>query len=352
VFLVEDDQDFAALIEHGASKRHDWLLTGTASTLAEALEGIESKRPDVVLLDLGLPDSEGTATVDAIVQRFHPMAVVVLTGLDSGAAASEALRAGAQDFLDKSDASPAVLARTVHYARERAYYSATVAQQQRELADFASHAAHDLQAPLRSMSVFAELLEEDLGERLSSRERNSLQHIVSGAARMRTLVSDLIAYARSGHDDPFVTIDLQSMLGELHGDFAAELEEAGVVMDIGYLPPGHGQEAPVRQALRCLVGNAIKFRRSDGPIVRISGYCEADRTFVEVFDNGIGIPKNAIDRVVEPFSRVHGVTHYPGSGLGLALADRVVRRHEGTLRIESELGHGTTVRIDLPTAVQ
>lgn len=352
MFLVEDDLDFAALIEHGAAKRRDWLLAGKAATLAEALEGIETKRPDVVLLDLGLPDSDGTATVDAIVQRFHPMAVVVLTGLDSEFAAAEALRAGAQDYLDKSDASPAVLARTVQYARERAYYSATIAQQQRELAEFAHHAAHDLQAPLRSMSVFAEMLEEELGGRLSSHERDSLRHIVDGATRMRTLVSDLIAYARSGHDDPFVPLDLQTMLGELHSDFAPELEQAGVVMDIGYLPPAQGQETPVRQALRCLIGNAIKFRRTDRPIVRISGYGDGGRTFVEVFDNGIGIPKNAIDRVVEPFSRVHGVSRYPGSGLGLALADRVVRRHEGTLRIESELNHGTTVRLDFPTAVQ
>ena len=352
MFLVEDDQDFAALIEHGAAKRKDWFLAGKATTLAEALEGIETNRPDVVLLDLGLPDSDGTATVDAIVQRFHPMAVVVLTGLDSDRAAAEALRAGAQDFLDKSDASPAVLARTVQYARERAHYSATIAQQQRELAEFAHHAAHDLQAPLRSMSVFAEMLQEDLGGRLSTEERDSLRHIVDGAARMRTLVSDLIAYARSGHDDPFVSIDMQSLLGELHGEFATQLEQSGVVMDIGYLPPAYGQLTPIRQALRCLICNAIKFRRSDRPLVRVSGYSESDRTFVEVFDNGIGIPKNAIDRVVEPFSRVHGVGGYPGSGLGLALADRVVRRHEGTLRIESEVNHGTTVRLDLPTAVQ
>lgn len=352
MFLVEDDQEFAAALERESATRRDWLLAGKAVTLAEALEGIATKRPDVVLLDLGLPDSDGKATLDAIVRRFHPVAVVVLTGEHSEQLAVEALRAGAQDCLDKSDATPAVLARTVRLARERVRYSATLAEQQRELAEFAHHAAHDLQAPLRSMSVFAEMLEEDLGERLSSQESESLRHIVAGAARMRALVADLITYARSGHDDPFVPLDLQSMLGVLHSEFASELEEAGVVMDIGYLPRAHGQTTPVRLALRSLIGNAIKFRRSDRPIVRVSGYGESGRTFVEVFDNGIGIPKSATERVVEAFSRVHGMDRYPGSGLGLALVDRVVRRHSGKLRIESEPNHGTTVRIDLPTAAR
>ena len=84
-------------------------------------------------------------------------------------------------------------------------------------------------------------------------------------------------------------------------------------------------------------------------MVRISGYEEDGRTVMEVFDNGIGIPKNAISRVVEPFSRVHGLGHYPGSGLGLALVERVVRRHGGHIRIDSDVGRGTTVRIDLPS---
>jgi len=348
VLLVEDDPDFAMLIEHGASKRRDWKLVGRAESLADAIEQIREKEPEVVLLDLGLPDSDGTDTVKAIVERFHPMAIVVLTALDSLAVATEALRAGAQDYLDKSEASPALLARTVRYARERARHAETIARQQRELADFATNAAHDLQAPLRSMTVFAEMLEEDLGDSLGERERESVRHIVQGATRMRVLIADLMAYARAGHDDPFDMIDLMEVLSGLHDEFRADLAQSGVVVDIGYVPAVFGQVTPIRQALRNLLSNAIKFRRESAPTVRISGYEEGDRTVIEVFDNGIGIPKDSISRVVQPFSRVHGLQRYPGSGLGLALVERVIRRHGGRVRIDSDLGRGTTVRIDLP----
>lgn len=349
VLLVEDDPDFAMLIEHRAAKREDWALVGKAGTLAEAIERIEDTEPEVVLLDLGLPDSSGMDTVEAIVERFHPLAIVVLTALDSARVAAEALRAGAQDYLDKAEASPALLARTVRYARERARHAETIARQQRELSDFATHAAHDLQAPLRSMTIFAEMLEEDLGDRIGEQEKESIRHIVQGASRMQTLIADLMAYARAGHDDPFEAVDSMQLLSELHDELRDEFEQTGVVADIGYVPEAFGQVTPIRQALRNLLGNAIKFRRGSSPMVRISGYEEDGRTVMEVFDNGIGIPKDAISRVVEPFSRVHGLGHYPGSGLGLALVERVVRRHGGHIRIDSDVGRGTTVRIDLPS---
>ncbi|MFN3185038.1 MAG: ATP-binding protein [Nannocystaceae bacterium] len=343
-------QDFAKLIELRAAKQKEWVLVGSATTLAGALEAIEDARPDVVLLDLGLPDSQGNATVDAILRRYDPMAVVVLTGSERERAAAEALRAGAQDFLDKSDVSPPVLARAVRYARERAHYSATIAQQKRELAAFVDHAAHDLQAPVRSMSIFADMLAQDMGPRLSGEEATILGHIVTGAGRMRTLISDLVAFIRSGQDEPMGPLDLQAIALELRGEFEAELEETGVTLEIGSLPVAYGQLIPVRLALRCVISNAIKFRAEQAPTVRVTGSTRGDRTVVEVADNGIGIPESAIGSVREAFTRVHGVGGYTGSGLGLTLADRVVRRHAGTLEIESQLREGTTVRFDLPTA--
>ena len=94
----------------------------------------------------------------------------------------------------------------------------------------------------------------------------------------------------------------------------------------------------------------IDFVAEQAPTVRVTGSTRGDRTVVEVADNGIGIPESAIGSVREAFTRVHGVGGYTGSGLGLTLADRVVRRHAGTLEIESQLREGTTVRFDLPTA--
>jgi signal transduction histidine kinase len=346
VFLVEDDAEFAALVRLGARRRDDWTLVGDAGSLEEALAGIERATPDVVLLDLGLPDSDGLGTVERVLARFEPLAVVVLTANDSESLASDALGAGAQDYLDKGDATPSMLARTIRYAADRARHSAAMVRQQEALAAFATHAAHDLSAPLRAIRTFAEMLVDELGPQLSEDHKMYLEQVSSGAARMRTLVDDLMAYARTGHDDAFVSIDLPTLVDELYTEAAAQLTSVRLIADIKEPLEIWGQRTAVQQAFRNLIGNALKFRSRDEPFVRLRAYRDCGRVFVEVIDNGIGIPADAVPSVTQPFARAHGSSEHPGSGLGLALVHRVAQRHGGSVELESELGRGTTVRVD------
>ncbi|MGH1342437.1 MAG: ATP-binding protein [Nannocystales bacterium] len=348
VFLVEDDLDFAELIGHAAEMRPDWTLIGHATSLESAISEIGSTQPDVVLLDLKLPDSDGTGTVEAIVDRFHPLAIVVLTSLDATEAYSSALRAGAQDYLDKAEATPAVLSRTVRYARERASYAATIAKQQKEIADFATHAAHDLSAPLRSMRGFAELLDEELQGRLQGDEQEFLGHIVSSAKRLQGLISDLMEYARAGHGEESAPVDLAEVVEHVLGELGTVLHETGTKVVVSELPIVFGQASALRQALRNLIANAIKFSGDEKPRVEIRGRVEADHHVVEVRDNGIGIEARFLEKILQPFSRLHGQSEYPGSGLGLAVVDRIVQRHSGRMRVESEVGVGSVFMIELP----
>ena len=352
VFLVEDDLDFAELIRDSAQVRGDWALIGHAATLKDALIAIERTRPDVVLLDLKLPDSDGTATVDAIVQRFHPLAIVVLTSLDARAASSAALRAGAQDYLDKGEATPAVLSRTVRYARERASYAATIAEQQKEIEKFATHAAHDLAAPLRSMRGFAAILEEELDGRLEGDQREYLRHIISSSKRLQELITDLMKYARAGHGEDSSQVDLADVVEHVLEELATVLRETAAEVVLGDFPVVFGQASALRQALRNLVGNAVKFTGGRTPRVEISARTEANRHVIEVRDNGIGIEGDYLERIFEPFTRLHGQSEYEGSGLGLAVVDRIVRRHSGKLRVESEVGIGSVFMIELPFETQ
>lgn len=351
VFLVEDDLDFAELIGHAADTRPDWTLIGHATSLESAISEIGAMKPDVVLLDLKLPDSDGTATVAAIVERFHPLAIVVLTSLDATEAYSAALRAGAQDYLDKAEATPAVLSRTVRYARERASYAATIAKQQKEIEDFATHAAHDLSAPLRSMRGFATLLEEELEGRLRGDEKEFLGHIVSSAKRLQALITDLLEYARAGHGEQSAPVALDEVVEHVLGELGTVLHESRAKVVVGELPVVYGQASAIRQALRNLIANAIKFRGDRTPRIEIRGRAELEHHVIEVRDNGIGIADEFLDRILQPFTRLHGHSEYDGSGLGLAVVDRIVQQHSGRMRIESEVGVGSVFMIELPFEV-
>lgn len=352
VFLVEDDLDFAELIRDSARVRGDWTLIGHEPTLEDALVAIGRTGPDVVLLDLNLPDSDGTATVEAIVQRFHPLAIVVLTSLDERAASSAALRAGAQDYLDKGEATPAVLSRTVRYARERASYAATIAEQRKEIENFATRAAHDLAAPLRSMRGFAAILEEELEGRLEGEQKEYLRHIVSSSKRLQELITDLMKYARAGHGEDPAQLDLGEIVEHVLQELATVLRETAAEVVLGDFPVVFGQASGLRQALRNLVGNAVKFTEGRPPRIEISARTEQNRHVIEVRDNGIGIEGDDLERILEPFSRLHGQSEYEGSGLGLAVVDRIVRRHSGKLRIESEVGVGSAFIIELPVQTE
>ncbi|MCR9165403.1 MAG: sensor histidine kinase [Nannocystaceae bacterium] len=350
VFLVEDEADFAALVRHSARRRRDWALVGEACSLAEAMEGIEGLRPDVVLLDLGLPDSDGLATVETMLARFEPIGIVVLTANASESLASDALSAGAQDYLDKAEATPSVLSRTVRYAADRARYAAAMVRQQEAMEAFSTHAAHDLRSPLRAIRSFAELLAEDLEPQLGEEHKMYLRELSAGAARMQNLVEDLMAYARSGHDDAFQRVPLSSLVAELEQEFAAGGTRGRTTFDIAALPDIMGQRTAVQQALRNLIDNAVKFRSEDDLVVRMRGTQDGGRVYLEVSDNGIGIPADDLQTVVQPFARVHGPREYAGSGLGLALVQRVVERHGGRVALTSELGRGTCVTIDFAAA--
>lgn len=352
VFLVEDDLDFAELIGDSVGVRGDWALVGHATSLEDALTAIGTTRPDVVLLDLNLPDSDGTAAVEAIVERFHPLPIVVLTSPDARAASSAALRAGAQDYLDKEDATPAVLSRTVRYARERASYAATIAEQQQEIESFATRAAHDLAAPLRSIRGFGEILEEELEGRIDGDHKEYLHHIISSSKRLQALITDLMEYVRAGHGEDSSPVDLSEVVEHVLAELATVLRETAAEVVVGELPVVFGRASALHQALRNLIGNAVKFSGERTPRIEISARAENNHHVIVVRDNGIGIEDDYFERILQPFSRLHGQSEYEGSGLGLAVVDRIVQRHCGRMRIESEVGVGSAFIIELPVEAE
>jgi signal transduction histidine kinase len=219
------------------------------------------------------------------------------------------------------------------------------------LNEFAFVASHDLQEPLRKILSFGERLGTSAGPLLEGASRHSLERMLDAAARMRTLISDLLAYSQiATSETPFATTDLATIARDVVADLETSIAEAGARVDVGELPVIEADAPQMRQLFQNLLANALKFRRADAPpVVRLetSSQRNGSRT-ITVTDNGIGFKQEHGERIFRMFERLHGRAQYAGSGMGLAICRRIVERHGGTIAATSSAGQGTTFSVTLP----
>ena len=229
-----------------------------------------------------------------------------------------------------------------------------------ELEQFAYVASHDLQEPLRKIRAFGTRLETTQGKVLDDTGKDYLARMMNAAARMQDLIDDLLSYARiSSSGEPFQSVDLNRIVGEVLRDLEVAIEEAAVQVEVGDLPTAEADPSQMRQLLQNLVSNAIKFRRpGESCVVRIRGLNgvgdrtdrEDDRDSVRfaVEDNGIGFEPQYADRIFKVFERLHGRTQYEGTGVGLAVCLRIVQRHGGTITATGDPGAGARFVVSMP----
>lgn len=226
----------------------------------------------------------------------------------------------------------------------------TLIQTQRELEQFAFVASHDLQEPLRMMRSYVGLLSEELDTSSNESFADYMHFINDSAARMSSLVRDLLDFSRVGSTHlEIADISVADLLDEVEGDLALAITESGaeIIRDVSSALVG--DRSQLRQLLTNLVKNAIKFRSPDRPIVvTVRAREESTGWRVEVDDNGIGFDPRFRDRVFRMFQRLHRREDYPGTGIGLAICKRVVERHGGVIGVETVQGRGTTFWFTLP----
>jgi len=228
----------------------------------------------------------------------------------------------------------------------------------RELTEFAAVASHDLRAPLRSVTSFVSLIEEDYGDAFTDEGRTYVTRIKAAVARMTGLIDGLLTLARvRAKGEPFVPVQLAEVAQEVVADLSHGLAESGGTVDIGPLPSVEADRLQMRQLLQNLIGNAIKFRRPGvAPRVVVTANPaprgDGDDLMWElrVADNGIGLEPVHAEKIFKPFERLHGHASYEGSGLGLAVCARIVERHGGRIRAEGQPGVGTTLIVTIPAA--
>lgn len=228
-------------------------------------------------------------------------------------------------------------------------------ERNQELQDFAYVASHDLQEPLRKITTFGEMLEAEYAEAVGEGGRAYLERMRSAAARMSTLINDLLSYSRiATKAQPFRATDLSRIVEEVTSDLQVRVEETGGRIEAGDLCTVEADATQMRQLFQNLIGNALKFHKPDEPpVIHIA--CEAPVTSrgrevcrIEVADNGIGFEEKYLDRIFAPFQRLHTRAEFPGTGVGLAICKRIVERHGGTITARSTPGEGATFVVELP----
>jgi PAS domain S-box-containing protein len=218
-----------------------------------------------------------------------------------------------------------------------------------ELEKFAYVASHDLQEPLRMVSSFVQLLEKRYKGKLDQDADDFINFAVDGANRMQILITDLLAYSRTGRlGKEFKEVSSEAVLDHALSNLHTVVEQSGAVVTRGPLPVVMGDDTQLAQLLQNLIGNAIKFCKDLVPSIHISAELNGNEWIFSVRDNGIGIAPEYSERIFSIFQRLHARQEYPGTGIGLAICRKVVERHGGRIWVESEPGLGSTFYFTIP----
>ena len=245
-----------------------------------------------------------------------------------------------------------VLAEVERQRRGLERRAAELARSNADLEQFAYVASHDLQEPLRKVASFCQMLDQRYSGQLDERADRYIAFAVDGAKRMQLLINDLLTFSRVGRtSEGFVTVDLAAIVARAWDGLEARVVESGgrLESDLDGCPDVHGDPRLLQMLLGNLLGNALKYRRADlAPVVRVTAEKEGPMLRVHVVDNGIGIPAEYADKVFVIFQRLHPRDEYEGTGIGLALAKKVVEFHGGTIGLLPVPDGGACISFTLP----
>jgi len=227
-------------------------------------------------------------------------------------------------------------------------YAEKLKQTNSELEQFAYVASHDLQEPLRTITAYTEILATDYAAKLDAVAGKYLHRIREGAARMKTLIQGLLQFSRVGRAEaPFELTSMEEVLREALVNLDAAIQENHAQVTHDALPPLLGNRTYLIMLFQNLIANAIKFRSEQPPLIHVSAARNNDSWIFSVRDNGMGIDPQYHERIFGIFQRLHTQKKYPGTGIGLALSKKIVDLHGGAMRLESEMGKGSTFKFTL-----
>jgi signal transduction histidine kinase len=386
VLIVDDDELDKRLVKIVLAKTASLIRFNveSAQTMTGALERLVKDSFEIILLDLNLPDSRGTETVQKIFNAAPNVPIVVLTGLDDENAGLEAIRSGAEDYLVKGDGLEYTLVRTIRYAIERKKAKASVIEAKNELerinarlvkatatakemaaeagrantakSQFLANMSHEIRTPMNAIIGFSEVLQE---EPLSRQQKEYIKMILDSGKHLLELINSILDFSKieAGRMKvESVECDIRAILANVESlmNPVAKSKQLQLIIECADNVP-HSivtDLVKLRQCLINLVSNALKFTEQGHIKIAARQIEKENNPFIvfEVTDTGIGIPADKLNIIFEAFAQADGSTtrKYGGTGLGLTITKQLASLIEGVITVESELSKGSTFRLTIP----
>src|SRR5258706_8036130 len=349
VLHVEANQLDAELVAQALRKGGFSISTVVVQAEAEFERELRLQRPDVVLADYNLPQWKGMDALEVLRREGLEIPLILASGAQGDITAVECIKQGATDYVLKDG-----LAR-LHEAVRRALQEKRLlrlrqqaeedlarkveelARSNADLEQFAYVPSHDLQEPLRMVTAYTQLLAERYRGKLDENADKFIGYASEGAQRMQVLIQDLLAFSRVGRNG--ITsgrVDCQAVMIEVLQTLGSAIQESGAIVNYDALPAVWADRTQMAQIFQNLIGNAIKFRGKEPPVVSVQAEKTALRWLFSVNDNGIGIAPEYAENIFVVFQRLHARTEYPGNGIGLAICKKIVERNGGKIWVESQ----------------
>jgi signal transduction histidine kinase len=345
VLIVDDDEGDRKQLRRTLKETGLYCECVEAVSLERAMAACRKSAFDCVFVDYRMPGHDGLHSIDALRERYPFMPIVMVTGQGDEMVASEAIKLGASDYIAKKRIGAESIRRCIENAAEKSALQRKVAQQQEELQLFASAITHDLSAPLASIQLFVSEIQKGLTAGIVHSEETLelCEHTVSAARHVGEIIDTLHEYTRADGKVSFQPIEMRQVMDIVLSNLRRVLQERRALVTQSNLPRVTGNGPQLVLVLQNLISNAVKYCTALVPTVRVFARPDTQNSWLfSVEDNGIGIPKAYYAQVFEPFKRLHGIGEYEGTGLGLAICKKIVERHGGVIRCESNKGAGTT----------
>jgi signal transduction histidine kinase len=361
VLLVEDNAADAELVLQELRLGGFDVAGKIVDTAEEFLRQVRKRTPDLVLADYNVENWRSMEALDILRLECLDVPLILVSKTLGDVVAVECIKQGASDYVLKDSLSrlPESVRRALEETRirqenrlaheELRKKAEKLARSNAELEQFACEASHDLQEPLRMVINYTQLLAERYRGRLDDQGDSFIRYAVDGAARMRTLIQDLMAFSCADQQEGNLSkTDCNEVVKQALENLQFAVRESHAIVTSDDLPVVLADAAQLRRVFQNLIGNAIKFRGNEFPVIHIGNKWTGIEWVFSVRDNGIGIAPANREIVFAVFRRLHTQTEYSGNGLGLAICKKIVERAGGTIWVEPQAEPGTTFKLTWP----
>jgi signal transduction histidine kinase len=359
VLHVEDNQLDAELVARALRKGGFSVSMVVVQAEAEFERQLPLHRPDVVIADYNLPQWKGMDALDVLRREGLEIPLILVSGALGDITAVECIKRGATDYVLKDGLArlPEAVRRALQEKRllrlrrqaedDLARKVEELARSNADLEQFAYVASHDLQEPLRMVAAYTQLLAERYRGKLDENADKFIGYASEGALRMQSLIQDLLAFSRVGRNGSG-RVDCDAAMEEVLMTLGPAIQESGAVVTHGELPAVWADRSQMTQVFQNLIGNAIKFRGKEPPVISVQAEKTGQQWLFSVSDNGIGIAPEYAENIFVVFQRLHARTEYPGNGIGLAICKKIVERNGGKIWVEAQAVHGSVFKFTMP----